>query len=41
LFKAMGGLFMGLVLMGDRKEPVSEKDVEDLLNQLITNPTQK
>ncbi|MDC0480592.1 TetR/AcrR family transcriptional regulator, partial [Candidatus Marinimicrobia bacterium] len=32
LFKAMGGLFMGLVLMGDRKEPVSEKDVEDLLN---------
>ena len=39
LFKAMGGLFMGLVLMGDRKEPVSEKDVEDLLNQLITNPT--
>ena len=38
LFKAMGGLFMGLVLMGDRKEPVSEKDVEDLLNQLITNP---
>ena len=41
LFKAMGGLFMGLVLMGDRKEPVSEKDVEDLLNQLITNPAQK
>jgi len=39
LFKAMGGLFMGLVLMGDRKEPVSAKDVEDLLNQLITNPT--
>jgi AcrR family transcriptional regulator len=38
LFKAMGGLFMGLVLMGDQKEPVSEKDVEDLLNQLITNP---
>ena len=38
LFKAMGGLFMGLVLMGDRKESVSEKDVEDLLNQLITNP---
>jgi len=41
LFKAMGGLFMGLVLMGDRKEPVSEKDVEELLNQLITDPTQK
>jgi len=41
LFKAMGGLFMGLVLMGDRKDPVSEKDVEDLLNQLIADPTQK
>ena len=41
LFKAMGGLFMGLVLMGDRKHPVSEKDVEDLLNKLIADPTQK
>lgn len=39
LFKAMGGLFMGLVLMGDRKEPVSARDVEDLINQLITDPT--
>lgn len=39
LFKAVGGLFMGLVLMGDRKEPVSEKDVKQLLNQLITDPT--
>ena len=38
LFKAMGGLFMGLVLMGDRKKQVSEKDIEDLLNQLIMNP---
>lgn len=38
LFKAVGGLFMGLVLMGDRKEPVSENDVEQLLNQLITDP---
>jgi AcrR family transcriptional regulator len=41
LFKAMGGLFMGLVLMGDRKDPVSEKDVEELLNQLIADPTQQ
>ena len=41
LFKAMGGLFMGLVLMGDRKKQVSEKDIEELLNQLITDPTQK
>ena len=38
LFKAMGGLFMGLVLMGDRKKQVSEKDIEELLNQLIMNP---
>ena len=38
LFKAMGGLFMGLVLMGDRNKPVSEQDIEELLNQLIMNP---
>ena len=41
LFKALGGLFMGLVLMGGRTEPVSQKDVEELLIQLITDPTQK
>ena len=40
LFKAIGGLFMGLVLMGDKKEPISEKDIEELLSQLIINPTQ-
>ena len=38
MFKALGGLFMGLIFMGDKKEPVSEKDVEKLLNQLITDP---
>ena len=38
MFKALGGLFMGLVFMGDKKEPVSEKDVEKLLNQLISDP---
>ena len=38
MFKALGGLFMGLVFKGDKKEPVSEKDVEKLLNQLITDP---
>ena len=38
MFKALGGLFMGLVFMGDKKEPVSEKDVEKLLNQLIADP---
>ena len=41
LFKAMGGLFMGLVLMDDKNEPVSEKEIEKLLNELITGPTQK
>ena len=41
LFKAMGGLFMGLVLMGDRKKQVSEKDIEELLNQLIMNPQEQ
>ena len=38
MFKALGGLFMGLVFMGDRKEPVTDKDVESLLNELITDP---
>jgi len=35
LFKALGGLFMGLVLMGDKK--VSKKDIEKMLNELIPN----
>lgn len=35
LFKALGGLFMGLVLMGDKK--VSKKDIERMLNELIPN----
>ena len=38
MFKALGGLFMGLVFMGSKDKPVSEKDVEKLLNQLITDP---
>ena len=38
LFKAMGGLFMGLIFSDNNKEPVSEKDVEELLNKLITDP---
>ena len=36
LFKALGGLFMGLVLMGKDK-PVSKKNIEKLLNDLIPN----
>ncbi|MGY8781818.1 MAG: TetR/AcrR family transcriptional regulator [Fidelibacterota bacterium] len=38
MFKALGGLFMGLVFMGDRKNPISKKEIEKLLNQLITDP---
>ena len=41
MFKALGGLFMGLVFMGDKKEPVTDKDVESLLNELITSPNLK
>jgi AcrR family transcriptional regulator len=41
LFKAMGGLFMGLVLMGDTKQPISEKDIEKLISQLISDPGKK
>ena len=41
MFKALGGLFMGLVFMGDRKEPVTDKDVESLLNELISSPNLK
>ena len=41
MFMALGGLFMGLVFMGDRKEPVTDKDVESLLNELITSPNLK
>ena len=41
LFKAMGGLFMGIVLMGNRNKPISEKDIEALLTQLIMNPAQQ
>ena len=38
MFKALGGLFMGLVFMGDKKKPVTDKEVESLLNELITDP---
>ena len=38
MFKALGGLFMGLVFMGDRKKPVTYREVESLLNELITDP---
>jgi len=38
MFKALGGLFMGLIFMGDKENSVSEKEIEKLLNQLITDP---
>ena len=38
MFKALGGLFMGLVFMGDRKNLVTDKEVENLLNELISDP---
>lgn len=41
LFKAMGGLFMGMVLMGNRNKPVSEKNIEELIGQLIINPQEQ
>ena len=39
MFKALGGLFMGLVFMGNKNETVTKSDVEKLLNKLITDPT--
>ena len=38
MFKAIGGLFTGMIFLGDKNDPVSEKDVEALLNKLITIP---
>ena len=38
MFKAIGGLFTGMIFLGDKKESVAEKDVEALLNKLITKP---
>ena len=39
MFKALGGLFMGLVFMGNKNKPVTKSDVEKLLNKLIADPT--
>jgi hypothetical protein len=41
MFKALGGLFVGLIFMGNKKDPVTEGEVEKLLNQLITDPQSK
>ena len=41
MFKALGGLFMGLVFMGNKEDPVTDKDVEKLLNELIIEAQSK
>lgn len=40
MFKAIGGLFVGSVFMGNRKTLVSEQEMEKLLTNLISNPAQ-
>ena len=41
LFKAIGGLFRSMVLMGNKNDFIFENDSEKLTGQLITNPTKK
>ena len=37
MFKAIGGLFTGLIFFGDKKKTdISEEEVEALLNNLIS-----
>jgi len=38
MFKAIGGLFVGLIFMGEKNKDVSTRDIEKLLNNLITEP---
>ena len=40
LFKALGGLFMGVVLMGNQNKPISGVDIDKLIEQIISNPTE-
>ncbi|MAD51367.1 MAG: TetR/AcrR family transcriptional regulator [Candidatus Marinimicrobia bacterium] len=40
MFKAIGGLFVGLIFMGEKNKDITGGDIEKLLNQLITDPTQ-
>ena len=39
LFRAIGGLFHGLLFLGEQREKVSEKEIEELLSKLIAVPT--
>ena len=40
MFKAIGGLFVGLIFMGKKNKDITGGDIEKLLNQLITDPNQ-
>ena len=41
LFKALGGLFRSIVLMGNKNDSIFENDSKKLIGQLITTPTKK
>lgn len=38
MFKAIGGLFVGLIFMGEKNKDITVSDIEELLNNLITAP---
>ncbi len=38
MFKAIGGLFVGLIFMGEKNKDITAGDIEKLLNNLITAP---
>ena len=38
MFKAIGGLFVGLIFMGKDNKDITASDIEKLLNNLITSP---
>ena len=38
LFRAIGGLFHGILFLGSEDKNVSRDDIEDLLNQFLTSP---
>ncbi len=40
MFKAIGGLFIGLIFMGGERKDIRAQDIEELLNQLIAVPPQ-
>ena len=36
LFKAIGGSFHGILLMGNKQSSLSRKDIEDLFSRLLS-----